>query len=206
MPPGVRKLALTVHLTSSVGWIGAVVAYLALGVSAATGRDAQTLRAAWIAMELTGWFAIVPLALAALLTGLVMALGTPWGLFRHYWVLISLALTVLCTVVLLLHMPTVSATAARLREVDMVRGADGAGPGGMGGDLFHPGVGLVVLLAVTVLNVYKPRGLTPYGWRKQREERARLAQRAPAAGGAASRPGVASPALAARGPEVSRGR
>ncbi len=87
MSPGVRKFVLTTHLTASVGWIGAVVAYLALGVSAVTTQEAQTVRAAWIAMEVTGWYAIVPLALAALLTGIVMSLGTPWGLFRHYWVL-----------------------------------------------------------------------------------------------------------------------
>ncbi len=101
MTPGLRKFALTVHLTVSVGWIGAVVAYLALGVSAVTSQDAQTVRADYLAMELTGWFVIVPLALAALLTGLVMSLGTPWGLFRHYWVLITLVLTILSTVVLL---------------------------------------------------------------------------------------------------------
>src|SRR5215217_2174438 len=142
MPAGLRKFALAAHLTCSLGWIGAVVAYLALGVAAATSQDAQTVRAAWIAMELTGWYVIVPLALAALLTGLVMALGTPWGLFRHYWVLISLVLTILATVVLLLHMPTVSATAAMLRGTDL---------GGMGGDLVHPGVGLLVLLAITGL-------------------------------------------------------
>src|SRR3954469_7202290 len=100
MAPGLRKLVLTVHLTVSVGWIGAVVAYLALGVAAVTSPDPQTVRAAWIAMELTGWYVIVPLALAALLTGIVMALGTPWGLFRHYWVLISLGLTIFATVVL----------------------------------------------------------------------------------------------------------
>src|SRR5438128_1957117 len=111
MPPNVRKLALTIHLTSSVGWVGAVVAYLALGVAAATSRDTQTVRAAWIAMDLTGWWAIVPLALASLLTGLIMSLGTPWGLFRHYWVVVSLVLAILCTAVLLLHMPSVSATA-----------------------------------------------------------------------------------------------
>ncbi|HYU19514.1 MAG TPA: hypothetical protein VEQ11_12555, partial [Chloroflexota bacterium] len=165
MPPGVRKFALAAHLTFSVGWIGAVVAYLALGVSAVTSQDAQTLRAAWIAMELTGWYVIVPLALAALLTGIVMSVGTPWGLFRHYWVLISLVLTILSTVVLLLHMPTVSSLA------DVAREADGADLGGLGGDLLHPGVGLLVLLVITVLNVYKPRGLTPYGWRKQHEQR-----------------------------------
>jgi hypothetical protein len=165
MTPGLRKFALVVHLTSSVGWIGAVVAYLALGVAAVTSGDAQTVRAAWIAMEVTGWYAIVPLALAALLTGLVMSLGTPWGLFRHYWVLLTLVLTILSTVVLLLHMPTVSALAG------VARAATGADLGGLGGDLLHPGVGLLVLLVITGLNVYKPRGLTPYGWRKQHERR-----------------------------------
>jgi hypothetical protein len=165
MAPGLRKLALIVHLTFSVGWIGAVVVYLVLGVSAVTSKDAQTVRAAWIAMELTGWSAIVPLALGSLLTGLLMSLGTPWGLFRHYWVLITLVLTVLSTAILLLHMPTVSSLAIVARE------ADGADLGRLGGDLFHPGVGLLVLLVITTLNVYKPRGLTPYGWRKQREQR-----------------------------------
>jgi hypothetical protein len=165
MPPGLRKFTLTVHLSCSVGWIGAVVAYLALGVSAVTSHNAETVRAAWIAMELTGWFVIVPLAVAALLTGLVVALGTPWGLFRYYWVLITLMLTILATVVLLLHMPTVSSLA------DMARAADAADLRRLGGDLLHPGLGLVVLLAIMVLNVYKPRGLTRYGWRKQQEQR-----------------------------------
>ena len=174
MTPGLRKFALIVHLTSSVGWIGAVVAYLALSLAAVISQDAQTVRAAWIGMELTGWFVIVPLALAALLTGLVMSLGTQWGLFRHYWVLITLVLTILSTVVLLLHMPTVSSLA------DVAREADGADLGGLGGDLFHAGGGLLVLLVITVLNVYKPQGMTPYGWRKQHEERARLARRASA--------------------------
>lgn len=164
MTPFFRKLALTMHLTFSVGWIGTVVAYLALGISAVASQDAQTVRAAWIAMELTGWYVIVPLALAALLTGIVMSLGTPWGLFRNYWVLFSLVLTILATFVLLLHMPRVSALANVARE------ADSTDLGRLGGDLFHPGVGLLVLLVITALNVYKPRGLTPYGWRKQREQ------------------------------------
>lgn len=165
MTPGLRKFALAAHLTVSVGWIGGVVAYLTLGVAAVASQDVQTVRAAWTAMELIGWYALVPLALASLLTGLVMSLGTRWGLFRHYWTLISLVLTVLATVVLLLHMPDVSVLA------DMAQEAESARLAGMGGDLFHPGLGLVVLLVIQVLNVYKPRGVTPYGWRKQQEER-----------------------------------
>ena len=165
MRPGLRKFVLTVHLTSSVGWIGAVVTYLALGVAFVNSQDVQTVRAAWVAMELTGWFVIVPLALAALLTGVVMSLGTRWGLFRHYWVVITLVLTILSTVILMLHMPTVSALA------DVAREAEGVHLTGLDGDLFHAGGGLLVLLVITVLNVYKPRGMTPYGRRKQHEQR-----------------------------------
>jgi hypothetical protein len=168
MAPGLRKFALSAHLTFSIGWVGAVVAYLALGIAAVTNKEARTVRAAWIAMELTGWYAIVPLALASLGTGLVMALGTKWGLFRHYWVMFSFVLTILATVVLLLHMPTVSSMA------DVAKEAEGARLDGLGGDLLHPGLGLVVLLVIQVLNMYKPRGMTRYGQRKQHESRAAL--------------------------------
>ena len=160
MAPGVRKTALAAHLTFAVGWIGTVVAYLALGVAAETSHDAETVRGAWIAMELAGWYVIVPLAVASVLSGLVMALGTKWGLFRHYWVLISFVLTVFAAVVLILHMPTVSS------QADVAREVDGARLDRLGGDLLHPGIGLVVLLVVQVLNVYKPRGMTPYGQRR----------------------------------------
>ena len=160
MTPSLRKFALTVHLTFSVGWIGAVAAYLALVVAAMTSEDAQPLRAAWLAMELIGWYVIVPLALASLLTGFVLSLATPWGLFRHYWVLSSLALTILATVVLLQHMETVSFFAGIAAETDS------ADVGGLRGELLHAGIGLLVLLVIEVLNVYKPQGMTAYGRRK----------------------------------------
>lgn len=169
MTPRLRRFALTVHITASVGWIGAVIAYLALIITAMTSQQTQTLRAAWIAMEVIGWFAIVPLSLVALLTGLVMSLGTKWGLFRHYWTLISLALTVFATVILVLHMPEVSFFAGPAADVDsanvsMLRQ-------GLPGELLHAGVGMLVLVVVQVLNIYKPRGLTRYGQRKQQEQR-----------------------------------
>ena len=56
-------------------------------------------------------------------------------------------MTLLCTLVLLLHMPTVSAIAS------VARNADGADLRALGGDLLHPGIGLVLLLLVTGLNV-----------------------------------------------------
>src|SRR6266566_8954583 len=121
MPPHLRKFMLAVHLASSVGWIGAAAAYLTLVVVVLANQDARTVRDAILVMQVIDWFVIIPLALAALLTGLVMSLGTPWGLFRHYWVLISLVLTILSTVVLLLHMPTVSSLAGMARQTDGAR-------------------------------------------------------------------------------------
>jgi hypothetical protein len=165
MPPGIRKFALIAHVASSVGWLGAVVAYLALVVAALTSQDAITVRAAWIAMELTGWSVIVPLALASLITGLVQSLATPWGLFQHYWVLVKFLLTVFATIILLLHMPTISYFGGVAAETDS------ASLGGLRGELIHAGGGLLVLLVTTTLSVYKPRGMTLYGWRKKHERR-----------------------------------
>ena len=102
MTPRLRKFALTAHVVSSVGWLGAVAGFLALAAAGLTSQDAQMVRAAYLAMELIAWFVIVPLALASLLTGLVQSVGTTWGLFRHYWVLAKLLVTVLATIVLLM--------------------------------------------------------------------------------------------------------
>jgi hypothetical protein len=167
MRPRLRKFALAAHITLAVGWIGAVAGYIALDVAAATSRDAQTLRAAYLAMELIAWYAIVPLALASLLTGLVMSLGTKWGLFRHYWVLISLLLTIIATVVLLVETQTISYFADTAADPT----TSGNDLWALGSTLVHSVGGTVVLFVILVLNVYKPRGMTRYGWRKQQEER-----------------------------------
>jgi hypothetical protein len=166
MGPSLRKFALAAHVAVSVGWLGAVAAYLALDVASATSQDAQTLRAAYLAMESIAWYVIVPLAFAALLTGLVMSLGTKWGVFRHYWVLISLVLTLIATLVLLAETQTIRYFADMAADPAMSSDDLRA----MGSTLAHSIGGAVVLLVILVLNVYKPRGLTPYGWRKQQEE------------------------------------
>ena len=87
LTPSLRKFALTAHVTSSVGVLGSIAAFLALAVAGLTSQDAQIVRAVYLEMDLTARFVIVPLAFAALLTGLIRSLGAPWGLFRHYWIL-----------------------------------------------------------------------------------------------------------------------
>jgi uncharacterized membrane protein len=166
MPPGLRKFALTAHVTCSVGWIGAVVVFLALAIVGLTSQDAQTVRGVYLVMEPAAWSALVPLAFASLVTGIVMSLGTTWGLFRHYWVVFKLLIAVFATVILMIYMGTfryMAAVAADPRAgLDAVRNPS---------PRLHAVLALLVLLVATVLAIYKPRGLTPYGWRKQREQR-----------------------------------
>src|SRR6266849_3688510 len=103
MSPGLRKFALSAHVITSVGWIGAVAAFLALAIAGMTSQDTQVVRAAYLATNLTTWFVILPLCFASLLSGVVSSLGTKWGLFRYYWVLLKLVITILATIVLLIH-------------------------------------------------------------------------------------------------------
>ena len=168
MRPRLRKFALTAHVTSSVGWLGAVAGFLVLAVAGLASQDAQMVRAAYLAMELIAWFVILPLALASLLTGLVQSLGTTWGLFRHYWVLVKLLVTVLATIVLLLQMESISYMAGAAADTTL-SGADLRGA--RISLVLHSGVGLLVLLVPATLSVYKPRGKTRYGRRKQYEQR-----------------------------------
>ena len=168
MSPPLRKLMLALHLTVSVGWIGAVMAYMALVLVGMNSRDDQLVSAVWISLKIAGWAVIVPCALASLVTGLVMALGTKWGLFRHYWVIFSLVLTIIAVTILIEHMDPQTllvGTAFVMRSHD-----PGALRRAFDSELLHSGLGLLVLIVVQVLNIYKPKGITPYGWSKQQEQ------------------------------------
>lgn len=171
MTPRLRKFTLMAHITASLGWIGAVAAFIVLDVTTVFNDDAQVLRASYIGMDLITTWAIVPLAFAAFVTGIIMSLGTKWGLFRHYWVIVTLVLTVAATTVLLVQLSGI-AYRADMAADPVTTDAELQAMGNM---MLHSIGGTVVLLVITALNVYKPRGLTPYGWRKQQEE-ARVAR------------------------------
>ncbi|GGQ77125.1 hypothetical protein GCM10010166_53840 [Couchioplanes caeruleus subsp. azureus] len=163
LPPAGRRAALTAHVLSSVGWFGAVVVFLVFAIAGVRERDQAMARAAYVAMDVSVRYAIVPLAFASLITGLVSSLGTTWGLFRHYWVLVKFLLVVVATLVLLLQLTpigyladlSISAglTSGQLREARFSL-------------VVHAGGGLAVLLVATVLAVDKPRGMTTYGRRR----------------------------------------
>ena len=166
MPAGVRKFALTAHVVSSVGWLGAAAAFLYLSILAMTSEDEATVRGVYLVMERAAWYILLPFAFTSLLTGIVQSLGTTWGLFRHYWVLFKLLITAFATVILVIYMETfrhMSRVAADPdAQLDTVRNFSPA---------LHAALAIILLLVTTVLAIYKPRGMTPYGQRKVRELR-----------------------------------
>lgn len=164
MSPRLRKFALAAHITTSIGWLGAVGVFLALAVAGVTSKDAQMVRAAYLAMDLTYRFVIVPLCFASVLTGLVSSLATRWGLFRHYWVLMKLLLTIPATILLVVHTQPVSYLATAAAESTF----SSADLGRLRIELVaYACAALLVLLLAMALSVYKPQGKTRYGWRKQ---------------------------------------
>jgi hypothetical protein len=107
-----RKLALIAHIAASVGWIGADSAFLALAIAGLTSQDGRLVQAAYLAMGVIAWYVIVPLSLASLLTGLLQSLGTKWGLFRHYWVLVKFLIALAATTILVMHTQPISLLAS----------------------------------------------------------------------------------------------
>lgn len=171
MIASIRRLMLTTHVTLAVGLLGSIAAFLCLAIAGLTSEDGQIVRAAYLAMDLMARFVIVPLAFAALLTGVVESLSTPWGLLRHYWVVAKLALTVFASIILLAKLELI-ATAAHLATQAMLPRAELRG---VGLELvFHAAAGLLVLLVPVILSVYKPRGVTSYGVRVMRRPMQRV--------------------------------
>lgn len=170
LPPRARKLLLTAHVAVSVGWLGAVAAFLGLAMAAVASEDAALVRGAYLAMEVTGWWVLVPLSVGCLVTGVVQSLATEWGLVRHYWVLSTLVINVVATAVLLMFMGALGALAddagaAGLSDRDVLGLRDPS-------PVLHAALALLVLLLATWLSVAKPRGMTRYGQRHRRQTRA----------------------------------
>jgi hypothetical protein len=163
LSPAGRRAALTAHVTSSVGWFGAVAVFLVFAVTGVRSRDQPTVTAAYVAMDLAMRYAVVPLAFASLLTGLISSLGTTWGLVRHYWVLVKFLLIAVATVVLLLQLSPISSLAHLAANPGLIKAPASQAQWSL---IVHATGGLLVLFGATILAVYKPRGMTRYGRRR----------------------------------------
>ena len=163
--PGLRKSLLVLHVSCSVGMLGTVAAFLLLAIIGVAGSDPQTIRATYLAMDMLARLLILPLVLASLVIGVVQSLLSNWGLFRHWWIVVKLVVSIIVPVVLLLQMPGIRLVAAAAASELPLDGLSGPRMS----FIVHAGGGFVTLLLPMMLSVYKPRGLTRYGWRKQYE-------------------------------------
>lgn len=169
MNPSLRKFALTAHVTFSVGWLGSVAAFLALAISGLVSQNSQSIVAYYVAMDLITRFVILPLCFASLISGLVQGFVTHWGIFRHYWVVFKLLISILSTVILLVHMRPIAFLAKVAAEGAL---ANPEHRQLMVQLVFDSSAAIVALLVAVGLSIYKPQGLTKYGRRKIREQKA----------------------------------
>jgi hypothetical protein len=155
MTPRLSKALLTSHITFSLGWLGAVAVFLALAITGLTSDDILLARASLIAMEISAWFVIVPFCLTSLFTGVIQASMSRWGLFKHYWVVVKLFLTVTSTALLLLHMKPISYLAGVATAPSFSNSQNSVQLIDL---IVKAGAAILVLLFITAISVYKPWG------------------------------------------------
>ena len=159
LAPRLRRAALTAHVAASVGWLGALLAFLTHAAVGVATDDAFGARAAAVGMGVTAWFAVLPLSIASVVTGVIQALGSAWGLFRHYWLIAKMLLTAVATGVLLLKMAPIDNLAAAAASSPL-SSADHALRVSL---LIHAVGGVVLLLVILGLAIFKPAGRTRFG-------------------------------------------
>ena len=155
MTPRISKLVLTSHITFSVGWLGAVAVFIVLAVTGLTTLNNQLSRSALLAMDISAWFVIIPFCLASLVTGLIQAFGTKLGLFKYYWIVVKLFLTVAMTILLLLHMQPINYLANVATQTSF---SNSQYAGQLVEIITKAGGAILVLVAITTISVYKPWG------------------------------------------------
>ncbi len=150
-----RRSLLVAHVAVSVSWLGLTVGLLTLGIAAFSTGDPATAQAATRAMKIFGDWLIVPIALFSLVSGLVLALRTPWGLARHRWVWTKFWLTLITVALSIFSLrPGIDEAAARgAVDIDLV---------------VAPSVATATYLFVTAISVLKPWGPTRRGRRLRR--------------------------------------
>jgi hypothetical protein len=162
MPLGrrTRKGLLVAHIVTAGAWIGLDVVMGVFVFTAMLSDDVGTQAVSLQALELFAVWPLLGCGLLCLLTGVLLGLGTRYGLVRYWWVGVKLALNVvLSSLVLVALRPGVEEAAEAGRSLSAGEPL-GASVGQLG---FPPVVSTTALVVATVLAVYKPWGRTRRG-------------------------------------------
>ncbi|MEV1085562.1 DUF2269 domain-containing protein [Streptomyces sp. NPDC050211] len=151
-----RRASVVVHVVASASWLGLTLGLLALAVTAITTGSAVTAEASVRAMKLFADWLLLPAAFLTLLTGLLLSLGTPWGLARHRWVYVKFWLTLATiTATAFALRPGLGATVTAVTETGSVPDPTDL--------VMGPIVSLSAYVFMTVISILKPWGLTRRG-------------------------------------------
>ncbi len=163
LPPAWRKGLLVLHIISGIGWMGVDIALFILLITARTSDNALLVVSGFNAIRMIVPLAVPPLSLSILVTGVLLGLGTNWGLLRYWWVLVKLCLSLIMTMLVFTSLvPGVNAIAL-LDLTTVSAGTVRAGLGDLPTQLmFPPVVSFLMLGTATVLSVYKPWRRTPW--------------------------------------------
>jgi hypothetical protein len=168
MSRGRRKLVLTLHVITSVGWLGAAIAMTILLVAGFITRNPVLRHAAFTFMHVYDLTIMIPLGYLALVTGVLLSVGTNWGLLKHWWIVTKLVLTI--AVLAFAGFFTsgwVLGAVARTAEDPMADLGALAVQLAVNFAAFN-----VVFWTTTIISIYKPWGPTPRGKRKLAEQAA----------------------------------
>ena len=150
-----RKGVLVVHIVSAGAWIGIDVVMAVLVFTALLTGSEGTRALCYRALELFAVWPLFTTGLVSLASGVVLGLGSKWGLVRYWWVAIKLALNILLTVLVVVALrPEVIEMAEQGRRFVAGEAASLA----VGDLIFPPIVSPTLLLVATVLVVFKPWG------------------------------------------------
>lgn len=163
LSPGWYKFLLTLHIIIAVGLIGADITVIILSVTGLTSGIPDLIRASYLAMDLLVNTALIPLAAGALVTGILLGVGTHWGLTRYYWVLTKLGfILVAITALVFLLRPRINQIAAEVLQRPLADlSALDLGPAGVA-VIVGPSVAILILITAAVLGIYKPWGKTNF--------------------------------------------
>ncbi len=150
-----RRATLVLHIVSGGAWFGLDLAMAAMVFTALGTDDPETKALAYRALGMFIFWPIAAASVLSLATGMLLGLGTTYGLVRYWWVTIKLALNLVLTVVVLVALrPGVLELAEQGRRV-----AEGETVTFLESNImFPPIVSTAALLVIFTLSVFKPFG------------------------------------------------
>jgi hypothetical protein len=158
LSPQTRKLAVAIHIIVSVGLLGVSAAFLVLSTAALLTADATLSQAAYRVMGIFTRGPVPVLAVSALVSGIVLSLGTKWGLFQHTWIVVKLVMTV----AVILNGAFVIGPGVDRAYTATVEATSLAATGDAPMVLLVANLANVLMLgAATAISVYKPWGALP---------------------------------------------